>query len=181
MADDATILALARKHLDACVCFGTGNLITRATDAELLAFARAVLAQGLPRAVDVRCAACDKPAVTTAVDGTPTFPTCPCGSKAFNATTGKQPAEQEPPVAPADRVRVFMDLEHGGLAFDRRRAPPARQPLPASALKAHADALFAADTEFHNVDTWFERGVRYAESAHGVTAPASPAAAGGAS
>lgn len=35
--------------------------------------------------------------------------------------------------------------------------------LTTEEIKAEADRLFAADTEWFNVDQWFERGVRFAE------------------
>lgn len=44
---DAEILALARRHLDVGLCFDSTARITRATDAELIAFARAALAAQL--------------------------------------------------------------------------------------------------------------------------------------
>lgn len=44
---DAEILALARRHLDVGLCFDSTARITRATDAELITFARAALAAQL--------------------------------------------------------------------------------------------------------------------------------------
>lgn len=43
--------------------------------------------------MDCRCAACDKPAVR---DSQGTYPTCPCGSRQFNATLGAPAANAKP-------------------------------------------------------------------------------------
>lgn len=45
MVTDARVLELARKHLDQGLCFDFRAHITRSTDAELLSFVRAVLAE----------------------------------------------------------------------------------------------------------------------------------------
>jgi hypothetical protein len=42
---DDRVLELARKHLDVGLCFDRSARITRSTDAELIAFARALLAE----------------------------------------------------------------------------------------------------------------------------------------
>lgn len=49
---DAEILALARRHLDVGLCFDSTARITRATDAELITFARAALAAQQPADLD---------------------------------------------------------------------------------------------------------------------------------
>jgi hypothetical protein len=40
--------------------------------------------------------------------------------------------------------------------------------LSGDAIRSECNRLFAADTEYHNPDTWFERGVRFAERHHRI-------------
>lgn len=55
---------------------------------------------------DVRCAACDKPAVTSGG----VFPTCPCGSKSFNAAIGvAHPQPKGLTITPLEEQQMFDD------------------------------------------------------------------------